>query len=67
MKSIVAYFSAEWGKTKSIAEALAKKTGADLFEIVPKDPYSEAGLWQCEEMVPEGNKLVVATIYGAFS
>ena len=44
MKSIVAYFSAEWGKTKSIAEALAKKTGADLFEIVPKDPYSEADL-----------------------
>ena len=44
MKSIVAYFSAEWGKTKSIAEALAKKTGADLFEIVPKDPYTEADL-----------------------
>ena len=44
MKSIVTYFSAEWGKTKSIAEALAKKTGADLFEIVPKDPYTEADL-----------------------
>ena len=44
MKSIVAYFSAEWGKAKSIAEALAKRTGADLFEIVPKDPYTEADL-----------------------
>ena len=44
MKSIVTYFSAEWGKTKSIAEALAKRTGADLFEIVPKDPYTEADL-----------------------
>jgi flavodoxin len=44
MKSIVIYFSAEWGKTKSIAGALAEKTGADLFEIVPKVPYSEADL-----------------------
>jgi flavodoxin len=44
MKSIVTYFSAEWGKTKSIAGSLAKKTGADLFEIVPKDSYSEADL-----------------------
>jgi flavodoxin len=44
MKSIVAYFSAEWGKTKSIAEALAKRMGADLFEIVPKELYTEADL-----------------------
>lgn len=39
MKTLVAYFS--WsGTTKKIAETLAKKTNADLFEIRRKKPYS---------------------------
>ena len=43
-KAIVIYFSAEQGKTRRIAEALAGKLSADLFEITPETPYSEADL-----------------------
>ena len=43
-KAIVIYFSAEQGKTRRIAEALAGKLSADLFEITPEIPYSEADL-----------------------
>ena len=42
-KKLVAYFSAG-GTTKKAAERLAKATGADLFEIKPKVPYSSADL-----------------------
>ena len=42
-KKLVAYFSAS-GTTKKAAERLAKATGADLFEIKPKVPYSSADL-----------------------
>ena len=39
-KILVAYFS--WsGNTKTIAEMIAGETGADLFEITPKTPYTE--------------------------
>lgn len=44
MKSLVAYFSAESGKTRNIAKALAEQTGSTLFEIVPEKPYTEADL-----------------------
>ena len=44
MKTLVAYFSAEAGKTRRIAEELAKSKGADLFEIRPEDPYSKSDL-----------------------
>lgn len=44
MKAIVIYFSAEAGKTRTIAQELAKKIGADLFEIKPQLPYSAADL-----------------------
>ena len=44
MKSIVIYFSAETGKTRKIAEELAKRLGADLFEIKPEQPYTEADM-----------------------
>ena len=45
-KTLVAYFSAS-GVTKSVAENLAKAAGADLFEIVPKQIYTNADLnWQ---------------------
>ena len=44
MKTLVAYFSAETGKTRKIAEELAKKLGADIHEIKPVEPYSAADL-----------------------
>ena len=44
MGSLVAYFSAETGKTRRIAEKLAEKTSSALFEVVPQNPYSEADL-----------------------
>lgn len=44
MKSIVIYFSAETGKTRKIAEELAQKLSADLFEIKPEQPYTEADM-----------------------
>ena len=44
MKTIVIYFSAETGKTRKIAEELAQKHNADLFEIKPESPYSAADL-----------------------
>lgn len=42
-KKLVAYFSAS-GVTKGYAEKIAKSTGADLFEIVPKEPYTTEDL-----------------------
>ena len=42
-KKLVAYFSAS-GVTKRAAERLAKAAGADLFEIKPAVPYSQADL-----------------------
>lgn len=45
-KSLVAYFSAS-GVTKKVASNLAGAIGADLFEIVPEKPYTDADLnWQ---------------------
>ena len=42
-KALVAYFSAT-GTTKGVAERLAGAIGADLFEIVPAQPYTAADL-----------------------
>ena len=42
-KVLVAYYSAQ-GHTKAVAETLADELGADLFEIVPQQPYSAADL-----------------------
>ena len=42
-KKLVAYFSAS-GVTAKVAETLAEATGADIFEIEPKVPYTEADL-----------------------
>lgn len=45
-KALVAYFSAS-GVTKRLSENLAGAIGADLFEIVPETPYTDADLnWQ---------------------
>ena len=43
MKKLVAYFSCS-GVTERVAKKLAAATGADLFEIVPKVPYTDADL-----------------------
>ncbi len=43
MKTLVTYFSAS-GTTAALAEALAERLGADLFEIRPESPYSPADL-----------------------
>lgn len=42
-KVLVAYFSAS-GVTKNVASKIAKFTKGDLFEIVPKEPYTSADL-----------------------
>ncbi len=44
MKALIAYFSAEFGVTAGVAKELAALTGADLFEIVPEKPYTQADL-----------------------
>ena len=42
-KSLVAVFSAG-GVTKKVGQAIAKVSGADFYEIIPKTPYSSADL-----------------------
>ena len=44
MKALVAYFSAESGRTASVAKTLASAIDADLFEIKPAKPYTSADL-----------------------
>ncbi|MCR5829874.1 MAG: flavodoxin [Lachnospiraceae bacterium] len=43
MKTLVTYFSAE-GTTAKVAKDLASKIGADVFEIVPEEPYTKGDL-----------------------
>ena len=58
-KKLVAYFSAS-GVTAKVAETLAEAIGADIFEIEPKVPYTEADLnWmdkKSRSSVEMGNK-----------
>lgn len=42
-KSLVIYFSAT-GNTAKVAQAIISQTGADSFEIVPAEPYTDADL-----------------------
>ena len=44
MKALVAYFSAESGRTTNAAKSLAAAIGADLFEIIPEKPYTSSDL-----------------------
>ena len=44
MKALVAYFSAESGRTANVAKSLAAAMGADLFEIKPEKPYTSSDL-----------------------
>ena len=58
MKVAVVYFS--WsGNTRFAAETIAKKTGADLFEIKTEKPYNGDFQKCCDEAKPEcyGKKL----------
>ena len=58
MKCAVVYFS--WGgNTRFAAETIAKKAGADLFEIKAETPYSSDYGKCCDEAKPEcyGKKL----------
>ena len=43
MKNLVTYFSAE-GTTAKVAKELAEKISADVFEIVPQEPYTKADI-----------------------
>lgn len=42
-RKLVAYFSAS-GVTAKVAETLAEAIGADIFEIAPETPYTNADL-----------------------
>lgn len=42
-KTLVVYFSAT-GNTENAANYIAEATGADLFELVPADPYTDSDL-----------------------
>ena len=44
MKTLVAFFSAESGRTASVAKTLATAIVADLFEIKPEKPYTSSDL-----------------------
>jgi len=44
MKELIVFFSAEGRTTAKVAEEFAAAKGADLFEIVPEQPYTEADL-----------------------
>lgn len=44
MKSLVVFFSAERGRTASVAKTLALTMDADIFEIRPENPYSKSDL-----------------------
>lgn len=66
-KILVAYFSAT-GNTKSVASTLATAINADLFEIVPEQPYTADDLnWQNSqsrssiEMGDKGSRPAIAS------
>ncbi|MBO4781484.1 MAG: NAD(P)H-dependent oxidoreductase [Lachnospiraceae bacterium] len=44
MKTLIAYFSAETGRTRKAAQAIAKLTGGELFEIKPQEEYTPSDL-----------------------
>ena len=49
-KTLVAYFSVQ-GTTKRVAKQLAEHLGADLFEIIPLHPYTDAASAGCSKRI----------------
>lgn len=48
-KTLVVYFSAS-GNTENVAEYISKTTDGDMFELVPKNEYSDADLnWRDDD------------------
>ena len=45
MKTLVIYFSAESGRTAGIAKEMSSRMKADIFEIVPVQPYTRKDLY----------------------
>ena len=60
-KKLVAYFSAS-GVTAKVAETLAEAIGADIFEIEPKVPYTEADLNWMDKKARSTIEIVPVTI-----
>ena len=49
---LIVYFSAT-GTTKGVAEKLQEALNADIYEIVPEEPYTDADLdWNDRKAVP---------------
>ena len=44
MKTLVIFFSAEARTTARVAEEFAESSGADVYEIIPEQPYTKADL-----------------------
>ena len=43
MATLISFFSAE-GTTAKVAKEFAERIGADIFEIVPQEPYTKADI-----------------------
>ena len=56
-KVLVSYFSAS-GNTKSVAEKIATAVNGDLFEIEPKDKYTDKDSWIEQNVNKKGGDLV---------
>lgn len=52
---LVAYYSAQ-GHTRAVAEAIADRLDADLFEVTPVEPYADEDLDWTDESSRMGGK-----------
>lgn len=58
---LVAYFSYS-GNTRTVAEALREETGADLFEIAPRDGYSNVYMQSNSEIRNNARPALAETV-----
>ena len=63
MATLVTYFSAE-GTTARVAKEFAEKIGADVFEIVPVEPYTAADIVPVKGTIQDFDKY--DTVYIGF-
>ena len=65
MKSLIVYYT--WsGKTKGMAEIIARLTGADLLEIKPETPYAtdyNKVVEQAKKEIREGYRPIIAPVH----